>query len=193
MIYDVQIGNQMHSGLSYAELTACPLQPDTYVRRNNSEWMRAKECVELSHILAVQDNARDARIDNTGIAGFTDAYCDSDSMISDICPDLSEDEDGVGYGMLVPSAEYFRCRQKRKAALIGVCTFGLAGLSLMGVGNTWRSNIFAGTSFSANAGMGFVFKCLSFCLLTAMTAIPYFIYSVFALIYYSLRMNSLRK
>lgn len=193
MIYDVQIGNQIHSGLSYAELTAYQLQPDTYVRRNNSEWIRAGECVELSHILAAQNNVGATYIGDTGIGGFTGSYVAQDPMDPDIYPDVSEDGDSVGHGMSLPSAEYFRCRQKRKAALIGVCTLGLAGLSLMGVGNTWRSNIFAGTSISSNAGMGFVFKCLSFCLLTAMTAIPYFIYSVFALIYYSLRMNSLRK
>lgn len=94
---------------------------------------------------------------------------------------------------LSPNAqEYFRCRQKRKAAVIGVCTLGLAGLSLVGVGNTWRSNIFAGTSFSSDAGMAFVFKCLSFCLLSTFVAIPFFIYSVFALVYYSVRLNSLK-
>lgn len=38
-------------------------------------------------------------------------------------------------------------QQKRKAALIGVLTLGLAGVSLIDVGETWRSNIFAGTFF----------------------------------------------
>lgn len=81
------------------------------------------------------------------------------------------------------------CRQKRRAAIIGVCTLGLAGLALSGAGNTWRSNIFAGTSLAANAGVGFVLKCISFGVLTVLVAIPYFVYSVVALIYYSIRLK----
>ena len=86
---------------------------------------------------------------------------------------------------------YFKCRQKRKAAIIGLCTLGLAGITLIGVGNTWRSNIFEGTSFATGA-IGFVCKCLSFVFLTALIAIPYFVYSFFALIYYTIRMHSLK-
>ena len=93
--------------------------------------------------------------------------------------------------VFVPSTEYFKCRQKRKAAIIGLCTLGLAGITLIGVGEMWRSNIFEGTSFAAG-GIGFVFKCLSFVFLTALVAIPYFIYSFFALIYYSIRMHNLK-
>ncbi len=93
--------------------------------------------------------------------------------------------------IFVPSAEYFKCRQKRKAAIIGLCTLGLAGITLVGVGNTWRSNIFESTSF-ATGGIGFVCKCLSFVLLAALVAIPYFVYSFFALIYYTVRMRNLK-
>ena len=75
--------------------------------------------------------------------------------------------------------------QKRKAALIGVLTLGLAGLSLFGVGNTWRSNIFEGTSFSRGA-FELPFKLLSFCILSVITAVPFFIISLFKLIYYSI-------
>ena len=77
---------------------------------------------------------------------------------------------------------------KRKAALIGVLTLGLAGLSVLGVGNTWRMNIFAGTSFD-KGGVGFVMKCLSFCLLSVIVAIPCFIISFFRLIYYSIKLS----
>lgn len=78
-------------------------------------------------------------------------------------------------------------RQKRKAALIGVLTLGLAGLSLVGVANTWRSNIFEGTSFSQGA-LAFPFKLLSFCLLSVIVAVPFFIISFFKLIYYSIKL-----
>ena len=51
-------------------------------------------------------------------------------------------------------------QQKRKAALIGIFTLGLAGLSLMGAGEMWKSNIFAGTSLD-QGGIGFVLKIIS--------------------------------
>lgn len=78
--------------------------------------------------------------------------------------------------------------KKRKAALIGVLTLGLAGLSVLGVGNTWRMNIFAGTSFDSG-GVGFVMKCISFCLISVIVAIPCFIISFFRLIYYSIKLS----
>ena len=88
---------------------------------------------------------------------------------------------------------FFVCKQKRKAAIWGICTLGLVGLSLTGVGNTWRGNIFEGTSMSRNAGMALVLKCLSFCVLTMLIAIPYFIYSVFAFIYYSIKLDNMKR
>lgn len=93
--------------------------------------------------------------------------------------------------IFIPTAEYFKCKQKRKSALIGVLSLGLAALTLYGIGNAWRSNIFQGTSMD-QGGVGFVLKCLSFCLVTSIIAIPYFIYSVCALIYYTYRLHSMR-
>ncbi len=93
----------------------------------------------------------------------------------------------------IPSAEYLRCKKKRNTALIGVLSLGLAGLKLIGVGNAWRNNIFAGTSFMQVSGFAFVLKCLSFCLWTALCAIPYFIYSLICLIYYQIRLAALKK
>lgn len=81
-------------------------------------------------------------------------------------------------------------QQKRKAALIGVLTLGLAGLAVVGVGETWRSNIFAGTSFD-HGGVGFVMKLLSFVLLSALVAIPFFIISLIQLLYYSIKLSSM--
>lgn len=80
-------------------------------------------------------------------------------------------------------------RQKRKAALIGVLTLGLAGLAIIGVGETWRSNIFAGTSFD-QGGMGFVMKIISFMILSVIVAVPFFIISLIQLIYYSIKLSS---
>ncbi len=83
------------------------------------------------------------------------------------------------------------CQQKRKAALIGVLTLGLSSLSILGVGDTWRSNIFAGTSLD-HGGLGFVLKAISFVFLTVLLAIPFFILSVIQLIYYSIVLKSMK-
>ena len=88
---------------------------------------------------------------------------------------------------LSPSTRFI-FENKRKAALIGVLTLGIAGLSVLGVGNAWRMNIFAGTSFD-KGGVGFVMKCISFCLLSVIVAIPCFIISFFRLIYYSIKLS----
>lgn len=80
-------------------------------------------------------------------------------------------------------------KQKRKAALIGVLTLGLAGLAIIGVGETWRSNIFAGTSFD-QGGIGFVMKIISFMIVSVIVAVPFFIISLIQLIYYSIKLSS---
>lgn len=79
-------------------------------------------------------------------------------------------------------------KQKRKAALIGVLTLGLAGLTIIGIGETWRNNIFAGTSFD-HGGLGFVMKIISFMLLSVLVAIPFFIISLIQFIYYSIKLS----
>ena len=79
-------------------------------------------------------------------------------------------------------------QQKRKAALIGILTLGLAGLSLIGTGEMWRSNIFAGTSMD-QGGLGFVLKIISFMLLSVLLAVPFFIISLIQFIYYSIKLS----
>lgn len=209
MVYDVLIDNTIYKGIAYAELISLPLEPTTLLRRNSSNWMNAADCVELTHILAQRSYSNPTpspqeHSEPTFISHESnDANCNNDNHVeipnahaphSFTAPSstLNPNENVVEERIFIPNAEYFKCKQKRKAAIIGVCTLGLAGLSMIGVGNTWRSNIFAGTSFSANEGIGFVLKCLSFCLLTVLIAIPYFIYSVIALVYYSIRMSNLR-
>ncbi len=218
MTYDVQIGNTIRRGLSYAELITYPIEPDTFMRRGNAAWIQAKDCVELTHILAQYSPAHPvhtAAILQTEIDDYSQDEYDEDEIdyyeneedeivelpqhtprnqrtpVSPVQPySHQEDEEER---IFIPTAEYFKCKHKRKAAIIGICTLGLAGLSLMGVCNIWSSNIFAGTSFSANEGIGFVLKCLSFIFLTALIAIPYFIFSVFALMYYSIRLHNLKR
>lgn len=272
MKYDAQIGNLIYRGISYAELISLPINSGTLVRRTIGEWMMAKDCVELTHILtsipptppspslppstsyssdipypSSSDIYIDSSVNRSAHYSSNDYvdeeeeyeedyveedyddedYEDDDYQEDDYDDDYEEDYDDEddedvtvtppasprypvnqfqpdrpasfpqnGYAeerIFIPSAAYFKCKQKRKAAIIGVCTLGLAGLALMGVVNTWRSNIFQGTSFSSNAGIAFILKCLSFCILTMMVAVPYFIYSVFALIYYSIRLSSLKR
>ena len=76
-------------------------------------------------------------------------------------------------------------QHKRKAALIGVLTLGLAGLTVVGMGGIWRNNIFEGMSFYQGPLKGF-FKVLSFCFLSVLMAVPFFIISIFKLIYYNI-------
>lgn len=189
MNYDVQIGNTICRGLSYRELISLSIEPTTFLRRDNGEWIQARNCVELTHVLARQEPDNPAGTQDYEF--ITPAVPEVGFSNQLPTPHIAEEEPEER--IFIPTEEFFKCKQKRKAALIGVLTLGLAGLTLMGIGNTWRSNIFAGTSLSANAGLGFVLKCLSFCFLTALIAIPYFIYSVFALIYYSLRLNDLKR
>ena len=214
MTYDVQIGNTVRRGITYAELVSLPIEPNTFIRRANGDWITALNCVELTHILAgcptpspTHHHTSHLPNENCSENEYSiNEYEDTEEEDeNDFTEDTHEEESNTHVQsfnqnddveeehIFIPTAEYFKCRQKRKAAIIGVCTLGIAGLSLIGVGNTWRSNIFAGTSFSANAGIGFVLKCLSFFLLTALIAIPYFIYSVFALIYYSIRLSNLKR
>lgn len=80
-------------------------------------------------------------------------------------------------------------KQKRKAALIGVLTLGIAGVAIIGVGEAWRSNIFAGTSIG-KGGMGFVLKIISFMIVSVIVAVPFFIISLIQLIYYSIKLSS---
>lgn len=88
--------------------------------------------------------------------------------------------------------ELLKYKQKRKAALIGVLSLGLAGLSIVGIGNTWKNNIFRGTSMMKNEGVGFILKVLSFCFLSVLIAIPVFIISIIQLFYYSIMIAKYR-
>jgi hypothetical protein len=82
-------------------------------------------------------------------------------------------------------------KHKRKAALIVICTLGLAGLAPFGgFGGTWQSNVFRDTSVSqSNGGIAFILKIVSFLFLTVLLAVPMFIISLFKLIYYHIKIG----
>ena len=70
---------------------------------------------------------------------------------------------------------YEELKSKQKAALIVVCTLGLAAVPIV---LNWNSNIFAGTSFGQGP-LALFFKVLSFLILTALFAVPaFFIYLI---------------
>ncbi len=245
MTYDVLINNKMYKGLSYATLIALPIGPTTLVRRANSQWIIASECVELSHVInralppesvspnislsesqrnpMGMDGNRAQEIDTSGAsllqtpveepndvhpvtanytpAAFSSNDNDSREYSSDQ-PDYEDEaydyeqteyEEDLEPMPFVPTMDYLEYKRKRKKAIIGIFTLGLAAMFMFGVGRTWRSNIFAGTSFMRHEGIAFVLKGLSFFLLTALMAIPYFIYSIFAFFYYSIKMNVIRQ
>lgn len=81
---------------------------------------------------------------------------------------------------------YEELKSKQKAALIVVCTLGLAAVPIM---LNWDNNIFEGTSFDQGPLHG-IFKVLSFVFLTALVAIPSFVIYLIALIVTSVQLSN---
>lgn len=81
---------------------------------------------------------------------------------------------------------YEELKSKQKAAIIVVCTLGLAAVPVM---LNWNSNIFEGTSFDQGPLHDF-FKVLSFLLLTALVAIPSFIIYLIVLIVTTIQLSN---
>ena len=65
---------------------------------------------------------------------------------------------------------YERLKEKQRAALIVVLTFGLVNVPFLKV---WRNSLFEGTSFEKNNK--FLFDLLSFTVVTLLIAIPSFV------------------
>lgn len=103
----------------------------------------------------------------------------------------SQSTSGVQRKMPVFDGRRLMYKRKRQAALIGVLTLGLAGLAVVGVGATWRNNLFAGTSLD-HGSVGFLMKILSFMIISALVAIPFFVISFIQLIYYSIKLSNSR-
>lgn len=81
---------------------------------------------------------------------------------------------------------YEELKSKQKAAIIVVCTLGLAAVPVM---LNWNSNIFEGTSFDQGPLHSF-FKELSFLFLTALVAIPSFIIYLIMLIVTTIQLSN---
>ena len=80
-------------------------------------------------------------------------------------------------------------KAKRKSSLIIVLTFGLAALFMESVRPIWMTNLFEGTSFMENEGVGFVLKAVSFFTLGLITAGILFIIHLVKVIYYSIQIS----
>lgn len=92
----------------------------------------------------------------------------------------------------IPNDACRKCQKRKKKALIGVLTLGMASITLVGIKNTWDSNLFKGTSLD-KGGTGFVLRIISFLFCLALLSVPYFLYSVIALIYYSVQLQKIKE
>lgn len=81
---------------------------------------------------------------------------------------------------------YEELKSRQTAALIVVCTLGLAAVPIT---LNWSSNIFEGTSFDQGP-MHIIFKVLSFVLLTAIIAVPAFIIYLVSLIVTTIQLSN---
>ncbi len=79
-------------------------------------------------------------------------------------------------------------KEKRKSALIMVCTLGLAALFDSKIRKVWMSNLFEGTSLDEGI-MGAFLKTLSYSTLAIIVASIIFVISVVRVIYYSIEIS----
>ena len=164
--------------------------PDTLICTDSSDssWKAASLYPELQPFISVDDTDV-----NSHVGGDDDSPSfGRNSGLEDDGVNTDEEETQYHPRFTHYDDLLLKYKQKRKAALIGVLTLGLAGLSVIGIGETWRNNIFRGTSMD-QGGVGFVLKIISFCLLSVLIAIPVFIISLIQLIYYSIKISSFRQ
>lgn len=188
--YYIAMDNEVFGPYSLDAVQGLGILPDTLICTDSSDssWKAASLYPEL-HPFIIDDDG-----DVNSSAGIDE---DPTSFGHDSVPEddgINEDEEETQHPPRFTHNDdlLLKYKQKRKAALIGVLTLGLAGLSVIGVGETWRNNIFRGTSMN-QGGVGFVLKIISFCLLSVLIAIPVFIISLIQLIYYSIKISSLRQ
>lgn len=81
---------------------------------------------------------------------------------------------------------YEELKSKQKAAIIVVCTLGLAAVPFA---LNWRSNIFEGTTFDQGP-LRFFFKLLSFCFLTVLVAVPAFVIYLISLVVTTIQLSN---
>lgn len=208
--YYIMMDGQVFGPYSYNEVLNLGILSDTMLCTEDadSRWKPAKDYAEFRNLFIFSQPQRPQSVsqqedttvfipttadntDNSRRAPIIE-FAPIDAGEQDDVEDLDVDEDSDNYEVPIENYQHLLLyKQKRKAALIGVLTLGLAGLAVVGVGNTWRGNIFSGTSFD-KGGMGFVFKILSFMILSVIVAVPFFIISLIQLIYYSAKISSLR-
>ena len=180
---------------SFEAVSSLGILPDTLICTDqaDSSWKAATLYPEFSSLFDSQDDEENAS------GALNPTFGQRQTSFSTSCipaeeDDIETEEDDSHF---TPHFSHndellLKYKQKRKAALIGVLTLGLAGLSVVGIGETWRNNLFRGTSMD-KGGVGFVLKILSFCLLSVLIAIPVFIISFIQLIYYSIKISSLSR
>ena len=172
--YFVAFDDEVFGPYSFSELLNLGVLPDTLVCTYESEWTPASQLPELQHQFNQNNSSRESapqRRYNNQERNHRTQHTTRRTPIYD--------------------NKYLIYKQKRKAALIGILTLGLAGLSIMGVGKVWEGNIFAGTSFGSGS-MKYFFKVLSFMIISTIIAIPFFIISVVRFIYYSIKISNLK-
>lgn len=188
--YYIAMDNEVFGPYSLDAIQGLGILPDTLICTDSSDssWKAASLYPELQPFITDDD---------TDVNSHTGVDENSPSFGRDSIPeddDVDEGEEGTEHHPRFSHNDdlLLKYKQKRKAALIGVLTLGLAGLSVIGIGETWRNNIFRGTSMD-QGGVGFVLKIISFCLLSVLIAIPVFIISLIQLVYYSIKISSLRQ
>lgn len=197
--YYIMMDGQVFGPYSYNGVIDLGILSDTMICTDDSDsqWKEAREYAEFRNLFIFsqprQQPVEEVQPNNTErIPQIPVERVDSstDNVEFDELEDDGDEEDYDTTSYLERNQRLLFYKQKRKAALIGVFTLGLAGLAVVGVGNTWRGNIFSGTSFD-RGGMGFVFKILSFMILSVIVAIPFFIISLIQLIYYSVKISQM--
>ena len=188
--YFIQMDGQIYGPFQYSDVINLGILPDTLIctSETTARWQTAMSYPEFSCVF----NTDSEEYANDGFDTDSEDYSmeDSDYDTEDYHYDYSDDTTSIVQNTSpIDEEKLLFYQQKRKAALIGVLTLGLAGLAIVGVGNTWRGNIFSGTSMD-HGGIGFVLKILSFCFLSLLVAVPFFIISFIQLIYYSAKINS---
>lgn len=187
--YYIAMENEVFGPYSLDAVQGLGILPDTLICTNSSDssWKAASLYPELQPFIT--GNFADVN-SHTGIDDNSPSFGQESSPENN---GYNEDEETQHRHRYTHNDDLLlKYEQKRKAALIGVLTLGLAGLSVIGIGETWRNNIFRGTSMD-QGGVGFVLKIISFCLLSALISIPLFIISLIQLIYYSIKIHSLRQ
>ena len=197
--YYIMMDGQVFGPYSYNRVIDLGILSDTMICTDDShsQWKEAREYAEFRNLFIFsqprQQPVEEVQPNNTErIPQIPVERVDrsTDNVEFDEPEEDGDEEDYDTTSYLERNQRLLFYKQKRKAALIGVFTLGLAGLAVVGVGNTWRGNIFSGTSFD-RGGMGFVFKILSFMILSVIVAIPFFIISLIQLIYYSVKISQM--